>query len=144
MTKKYRHVLALCVFMGLAGCNKEDKYALPKTGEEVQSSEAASAVKAIPDREQVLAKVDQEMAELEQKVEETRKRSQQATGAAKNKLESEMSALDRGMQDLKVKLTGLKVAAADKWNKLKADLEQAMEHMKASIAKVSEGSLEKH
>lgn len=146
--KSYPLLLAACLVVGLAGCEKINDLVFPKTGDRAAGVEGKSTANATQtstqEREQFLARAEQEAAALERKMETVKQQALQATGEARAKFENEIPVLDLEMKDLKAKLAALKTAAADKWKDFKVDFENAMDRMKGSIARANQNSTRNH
>ena len=135
-------VVLLAALLGLvlavSACQKKEEKAPPKVSSEDVKNEAKEAVGAAAEyakqeRDEFVNKAQKDMDAINLKMEELKKKAQDATGEAKAKIEQQIERLEPERQVAEEKLAALKSATGEAWKDLKADVEAAIDRLKQSF-----------
>lgn len=137
-------VLFLAAF-ALGACDKKKDIELPKMGSGDVSKEAgelkdALASTAAKERDEFMARMDQERAELNVRIEALKKEAAQATGTAKAELEAQLAKLEDEQKVADQTLVEMRSAIGEKWNALKASLNESFERLRRSLDAAKSGA----
>lgn len=139
--------LLLPVLLGVAltasAAEKTEEGAPPRPGSADLRKEAgeaigAAAAKAGQERDEFVGKAQKEMAELNEKMAELRKKANKLGGEAKARLERQIQNLEPELKAAEQKLADLKSATGEKWEELKAGVSGAIDRLKQSMQKTRE------
>lgn len=140
--------MLLPVLLGLAltvsAAEKREEGVSPRTDttdvrKETGEAIDAATAKARQERDEFVAKAQNEMAELDKKMAELRKKAKKLGGGAKAKLDRQIRNLEPELKAAEQKLADLKSATGEKWEELKAGVSGAIDRLKQSIRKTGEG-----
>lgn len=136
--------LLLAAF-ALGACDKKQDIDLPKMGSGDVSREAgelkdALANTAAKEREEFMAKMDQERAELNVRIEALKKDAAQATGTAKAELEAQLAKLEDEQKVADQTLVEMRSAIGEKWDALKAALNESFDRLRRSLDGAKSGA----
>lgn len=147
--KRVLSIALLSLPLALAACGDREN-STPSTppksvsADDVQR-EAKQAVDTASDyakqqRQEIIAKAEQDLADLNASLEDLKSRARNATAETKAQMEDALRDLDREQAQSRVqqKLAELKAAGADAWQEAKADFETAMEKLRESYAKAKQ------
>ena len=128
----------LGLVLAISACEKKEEKAPPKVSSEDVKKEAKEAVGAAveyvnQERDEFVNKAQKDMDAINVRIEELKKKAQDATGEAKVKLEQQIESLEQRRQAAEEKLDALKSATGEAWKDLKADVEAAIHHLKQSF-----------
>lgn len=139
--------LLIPVLIGLSvlfsGCEKKEEFVTPKTNGESAKQEAAPGTQSAQEqakqvRDEFVAKMQQEMEELNVKLTELRTKAQAMSGQAREQVEQQIKNLEQEQKEATAKFESLKSATAEKWEELKAGAADALDRFKKSMQKPPE------
>jgi cob(I)alamin adenosyltransferase len=126
--------------VGLTACKKLDEVPLPKLGSGEARQEPKVAVGAVEsaakkERDQFVASMDKDLAELKAKIVDLKGEVAKASGKAKVAMEQQITALEEEAKSAEQKLGDIKSETVDKWKALQAGMQATLEHLKQSVQK---------
>jgi phage tail tape-measure protein len=138
MKSKYQ-IAALATLVLLAGCSRSDQASrettkdTPATATDVKERyrEAAAATKSYvaENKDEFISAMDAKLKELDGKISELTKKSENLQGDAKTQAERALASLGEQRQKAKDKLEALKQAGADAWEQVKTGFQAAVEDL---------------
>jgi len=129
----------------LGACDKKKDIDLPKMGSGDVSREAgelkdALASTAAKEREEFMARMDQERAELIVQIEALKKRAAEVKGTAKADLEAQLAKLEDEQKVVDQTLVEMRSAIGEKWDALKVALNESFERLRRSLDAAKSGA----
>lgn len=125
----------------LAACdNKDINNPIPRTGDkevqqDAQGKAAGALEKARQERDEFVAKAQEELQELDEEMETLNQRLKNLSGVAKDKLQHELQELEAERKEAEQKLAALKTQAVEKWQALKDGVSSAISRLKERMQK---------
>lgn len=127
---KFLSVLMLGLLLSTSACEKKEERILPKVETATQLS---AEDQARFEREAFISKAQNEIDELGVKLAEIRKKTVDASGNAKEKLNKQVLALEQEQKDVEAKLADMRSAAGEKWKEFQTGVTAAIEQFKQSV-----------
>lgn len=129
----------------LGACDKKKDMDIPKMGSGDVSKEAgelkdAITSKAAKERDEFMATVERERAELSGRVEVLKKEAAQAKGNAKAELDAQIAKLEQEQKIADETLREMRTTAGEKWNSLKVALHESMDRLKRTLDSIKSGT----
>jgi TolA-binding protein len=130
--------------LAVSACSKKEESRPPsKVSAEDVKKETKEAIGTAMDyakqeRDGFASKAQKDLDELNLKIEELKKKAQEATGEAKAKLDEQIKRLQQEQKAAAEKLDELKSATGEAWKDLKAGVQAAIDHLKQSAHKDQE------
>lgn len=136
-------LVGLSAILFFSGCEKKEEFVKPKTaGESAKQARVpdsqSTQEQAKQMRDEFVAKMQQEMDELNMKLAELRAKAQSLSGQAREEIEAQIKRLEQEQKEAAVKFDALKAATVETWNELKSGAAEALERFKRSIEKAPE------
>ena len=142
---KFLYPILFLAAFSLGACDKKNELDLPKMGSGDVSKEAgdlkdALASTAAKERADFMARVDQERAELNTRIEALKKDAAQATGSAKAELDAQLAKLEAEQKVADQTMVEMRSAMGEQWDALKIALNESFERLKRSLDVIKSGA----
>ena len=134
--------VTLGLVIALAGCQKQEpaKVTAGDVKEKVTEAAGTAADYAKQERDDYVGKIQKEMDEAKAELDKLKTKAKTATAKAKAKLDRDIKIADDKWRAAESRFNELKSASADAWKSLKAGVDKAVDELKRSFGKSTEGS----
>ncbi|BAN35892.1 hypothetical protein SCD_n02081 [Sulfuricella denitrificans skB26] len=144
MMKRILLPMLLGLALTVSAAENREEGAPPRTDSADVRKETGEAIdamtaKARQERDEFVVKAQKEMAELNQKMAELKKKAKKLSGEAKAELDRQIQNLEPELKAAEQKLADLKTDTSEKWEELKAGVSGAIDRLKQYMQKTREG-----
>ena len=135
--------LALGLSLSLVGCEKKQEFVTPKTdtesAQQVDKNRSMATEQQLKlMRDEFAAKLQQELNEMNTRLNELKAKALTLSGQAREKIDREVQSLEQEQKVAAQKIEELKAATSEKWDELKVGAADTMERLQRAYQKAKE------